>query len=140
MNTQLFATEFALQNLCDWLASQIGFLALFQNPFTLGTGFNGSDLVEANFGGYGRIPVGGQIVRIPGVGTVINASGPVVIWQKAAGPPNLNVYGVYYLNLTGSQVLWAQAFEGGPQPMVNLTDYIRLQPVIGCSGPLYTDP
>lgn len=138
MSDQLYSTKAYLLATAYWLASQIGFLALFRNHVTLSSGFNPASLQEANYSGYARIPIGGAFAA-----AVLDLDGravceaPLQIFRKSGMVTNPTIYGMYYLDFTGTIVQMAQTFIGGPYPMVADTDIIPIRPLIQASNPIF---
>lgn len=102
---------------------------LYQNNVSLTSVTVIGDFTEATFNSYvGIDAVNWTTPGIDGNGRARTVADPLQ-WAKAAGgASNATVYGYYVIQVASGTLLWAEAFPGGPFPMVNLGDIITLSP------------
>jgi hypothetical protein len=85
------------------------------------------DFTEADFSGYG----GGQVIT--GWTTPVDsgahraiAHATTLVWTHGAGATNNDIYGYYVTQ--GADLIWAEAFNGGPVPMSSNGASLSVQP------------
>lgn len=115
-------------------------LCLYQNDVPLAKGFDPTLLIEADFSNYARVELdSGLWTGTPVIDSDGNASiyYPQQTFLKSGATSNAAIFGYFYVYADGVKILFAQAFDGGPYPMVLDGDFLRITPRYSTSTPIF---
>jgi hypothetical protein len=134
---QLYGSRLSQVSMTELLASQIGFVGLYRVAAQLRAAFDPAIIVEANYSGYARFPMGGMFGPAVTDAQGITTCKADRVTFRVSGPIGNAIWGLVYYDITGIHPLYAQDFPDGPRPMFSFSDYITFFPRFSVTSPIF---